>query len=271
MFILHFFSTLFAYDFMRDAIVAGTLAAIVSSMVGYFVVLRNQNFASHALSHIGFAGATGAGLIGLSPTVGQLILTAVSAVFMGCIGDRAANRDVAIGLTLAVFLGLGMLFLYFYTDYAGHAMSILFGNIFGVSTLLIKIMLFYSLVSLLGLLLISNRLILTTLEPDIAEAKGISLRFISVMFLLTLSIAVTEASQVVGILLVSTLIVGPAASAICCTRSISRGLGLSVLLGIAMVWVGIILSYITNWPVSFWVSLLSFLSYLCFKNLSSAC
>jgi len=265
--IIPFVSELFAYNFMRYAFAAGTMAAIVSAVIGYFVVLRAQNFAAHALSHIGFAGAAGAGLIGLSAPTGQLGLTVLAAIGMGGLGERTSKSDVAIGITLAFSLGLGILFLYFYTNYAGRAMAILFGNLLGVSSTLLKAMLVYSIISLAGLAVIARPLLFSTLEPELAEAKGVSLPLISILFLILVAIAITEASQVVGILLVFTLLIGPAASAAICSRSVWQGLGLSVILGLLIVWIGIILTYVTDWPVSFWISALSFCCYLFFKKI----
>jgi zinc/manganese transport system permease protein len=261
-------SEIFTYDFMCNAFIAGTLAAIVSAVMGYFMVLRTQAFASHALSHIGFAGAAGAGLIGLSPPAGQLGLTLIAAISMGSMGERAAKSDVAIGITLAFSLGLGILFLYFYSNYAGRAMSILFGDLLSVSPALLKTMLVYSLISLLGLIFIAKPLLFATLEPELAEAKGVSLHLISILFLILVSIAITEASQVVGILLVFALLIGPAASAICLTKTFWSGLTVSILLGLIIVWAGIFLTYFTNWPASFWISTLSFFSYLLSKMIA---
>jgi zinc/manganese transport system permease protein len=261
-------SEMFSYDFMRNAFVAGTLAALVSAIMGYFMVLRSQAFASHALSHIGFAGAAGAGLIGLSPPAGQLGLTLIAAISMGAMGERIAKSDVAIGITLTFSLGLGILFLYFYANYAGRAMSILFGDLLSVSPALLKTMSIYSLVSISGLVIIAKPLLFATLEPELAEAKGVSLHLISILFLILVSIAITEASQVVGILLVFALLIGPAASAISCTQTFWSGLTVSVLLGLIIVWGGIFLTYYTNWPVSFWISTLSFIFYLIFRNFS---
>lgn len=259
-------SQLFAYDFIRNAFAAGTIAAIVSAIVGYFVVLRGQTFAGHALSHISFAGAAGAGLVGLSVASGQLLLTLLASIGMGSLDEKAAKSDIAIGITLAFSLGLGILFLYFYTNYAGRATVILFGDLFAVSSETIRNMLIYSCISLLGLALLGKRLLFTSLEPELAEAKGISLRNLSILFFMLVSVAITEASQIVGILLVFTLLVGPPASALCLTHSFWKGLGIAVLIGIATVWLGIILSYITDWPVSFWISALSFFSYLACRN-----
>lgn len=266
---IELFHVLFGYDFMRYAFAAGTMAAIVSAAVGYFVVLRAQNFAAHALSHIGFTGAAAAGLLALSPTTGQLGLTLLAAVSMGALSERASKSDTAIGITLAFALGLGMLLLYFYSNYAGRAMVILFGDLFGVSSALLKAMLVYSILSLAGLAWIARPLLFSTLAPELAEAKGLSLRRICILFFILIAIAITEASQVVGILLVFTLLIGPAASALCCARTVRGGLILAIMLGVLTVWAGIILAYATNWPVSFWISALSFLSYLCFKLFKS--
>lgn len=103
--------TIFQYAFMRNAFAAGTIVALVAGIVGYFVVLRSLAFAGHALSHIGFAGATGAVVLGLNPVVGLLAFTVASAFGMGALGKRIYGRDVAIGIVLAWTLGLGVLFL----------------------------------------------------------------------------------------------------------------------------------------------------------------
>ena len=137
-------------------------------------------------------------------------------------------------------------------------MGILFGDLLGVSREFIKQMLIYSAVCLLALVFLMRPLLFATLEPELAEAKGVSLRLISILFLMLVAIAVTEASQVVGVLLVFTLLVGPAAIAIRCTRTVWKGIFLAVLLGVLFVWVGIVLAYYTNWPISFWISALSF-------------
>src|SRR5579872_3314303 len=131
---------IFQYAFMRNAFAAGTIVAIVAGVVGYFVVLRSLSFAAHALSHIGFAGATGAVVLGttslfsfVNPIFGLLTFTVASAVGMGALGKRIRGRDVAIGIVLAWTLGLGVLFLSLYTGYATEAYALLFGEILGIS------------------------------------------------------------------------------------------------------------------------------------------
>ena len=115
------------YDFMRTAFMAGGLVAIVAGSVGFFLVLRHLTFAGHALSHVGFAGATGSVLIGVNPLWGMLAFTVAAGTAMGLLGDRLRGRDVAVGIILSLSLGLGVLFLYLYTAHATQATAILFG------------------------------------------------------------------------------------------------------------------------------------------------
>lgn len=255
------FFNLFGYDFMRHAFLAGTLSAILAGVVGYFVILRNLTFAAHALGHIGFAGASGALLIGIAPITGQFILTVLSALGMGIFSKRLTKSDMAIGIILSFALGLGSLFLHFYHGYAGQAMTILFGNLLGVSVSDLKLMAWLTILSLFATSLISKRLLFSSLEPELAEAKGISLFWMSILFITIMAIAVTLASQVVGIILVFTLLIGPAAIAIQWTRHFWTGIFTSVLLALVIVWAGISLAYFTDWPISFWISAIVFVIY----------
>ena len=253
---------MFAYEFMRHALIAGTFAAIISGTVGYFVIMRNLSFASHALGHIGFAGASGALLISLPPIVGQLILTLIAAIGIGALGDRISKNDMVIGIILSFCLGLGTLFLHFYGGYAGQAMIILFGNLLGVSNQDLTLMMWSTILSLVAMSIISKKLLFASLEPELAEAKGMSLFWISIIFVVIMAIAVTIASQVVGIILVFTLVIGPAAIAIQWTQRFWTGISLSAVLSILIVWIGLILSYMTDWPISFWISAIVFVMYL---------
>src|SRR2546421_14385 len=124
---------LFHYQFMVHAYEAGTVVAIAAGAIGYFVVLRGSSFAAHALSHIGFAGAAGAVVLGLSPVVGLLAFTLGSGSIIGALGSRLRGRDVTIGIVLAWTLGLGVLFISLYTGYATEAYALLFGEILGIS------------------------------------------------------------------------------------------------------------------------------------------
>jgi zinc/manganese transport system permease protein len=245
------------YDFMRNAFLAGGIVAIVSGAVGSFLVLRNLTFAGHALSHVGFAGATGSLLLGLNPLWGLVVFTLAAAIAMGFLGERLRGRDVAVGIILSLALGLGVLFLYLYTSHATQATAILFGNLLGVGPQTVWALLALSGVSLGALAFIARPLLFATLAPELAEAKGVSLRLISVLFLAIVAFAVAEAAQVVGVLLVFALMVGPAAAALRLTSRLRWGISLAVLLAVTETWLGIALAYVTDWPTSFWIVLLS--------------
>ena len=250
------------YDFMQHAFIAATIVALVAGPVGYFLVLRGQTFAGHALSHVGFTGATGAVLIGVAPIWGLVLLTVACGIGMGMLGERLANRDVAIGIVLALALGFGLLFLHFYTAFATQATSLLFGNVLGVDVATIWTLLGLGIVSLAALALISRPLLFASVQPELAEAKGVNLRLFSVLFLAVVALATAECTQIVGVLLVFSLMIGPAAAAQRLTSRIGLGIALSMALALAEAWSGIVLAYYTDWPVSFWITLLSGLVYL---------
>ena len=253
---------LFAYDFMVNAFAAATIVAIVSGLVGFFLVLRGQTFAGHALAHVGFTGATGAVLVGVSPLWGLVVVTVAGGVGMGLLGERLAGRDVAIGMVLALALGFGLLFLHFFTAYASQATALLFGNVLGVDVPTLWTLLGLGLVSLAGLAAISRPLLFASLQPELAEARGVSLRLVSVLFLAIVALATAECAQIVGVLLVFTLMVGPAATAQRLTTRLGRGLLFSTALALAEAWLGIVLAFYTDWPTSFWITALSGAAYL---------
>jgi zinc/manganese transport system permease protein len=252
----------FQYDFMRYAVMAGSLAAILSSLVGFFVVARQLGFAAHALGHVAFAGATGAILLGWMPLVGQLIVTLAAGVTMGSLGRRLEERETIVGVTLALALGVGVLFLHFYQAYSGQANSILWGNLLGVSSSALHWMAWLTVIGIICLALLSRPLWFSSLAPALAEARSISLNTIAILFFCIIAVAITLASQVVGVLLVFTLVIGPPAIALQWTRNFWSGISLSCLLGLIIVWLAIFLSYYTDWPISFWISAWVFVLYL---------
>ncbi len=254
--------TMLDYDFMQNAFAAASIVAIVAGLVGYFLVLRGQTFAGHALAHVGFTGATGAVLIGIPPLWGLILMTVAGGVGMGLMGERLTNRDVAIGVVLAFSLGLGLLFLHFFTAYATQATAILFGNVLAVDVETVWILLGLGLLSLAALAVISRPLLFASLQPELAEAKGVSLRLYSVLFLAIVALATAECAQIVGVLLVFALMVGPAAAAQRLATSIGWSLALSAALALAKSWLGLTLAFYTDWPTSFWISALSATVYL---------
>jgi zinc/manganese transport system permease protein len=253
--------TMFDYEFMRNAFAAAGVAALMSGLVGYFLVLRGQTFAGHALGHIGFAGATGAVLIGVAALWGLIGFTVAAGVGMGLMGERLSGRDVAIGVVLALALGFGLLFLHYYTAFAAQATALLFGNVLAVDRATIATLLGLGAVTLAALAAIMRPLIFASLQPELAEAKGVPLRFVSTAFLAIVALAVSASAQIVGVLLVFALMVGPPATAQRLVRSLWSGLALSAGIALAEAWIGIAMAYYTDWPVSFCIALLSALGY----------
>jgi len=252
---------MFAYEFMTNAFAAAGIVAVVSSLVGYFLVMRGQTFAGHALSHIGFAGATGAGLIGLAPLWGLLAFTVAAGVMMGALGERLSNRDVVIGVVLALALGFGLLFLHYYTSFATQATALLFGNVLAVDRAMIVALAVLGAITVVALAAIMRPLIFASLQPELAEAKGVPLRFVSMAFLAIVALAVSECAQIVGVLLVFTLMVGPPAAAQRVTTGLWSGLFVSAALALSEAWLGLTMAFYTDWPVSFCIAVLSALGY----------
>src|SRR5438309_3790777 len=214
---------LLRYAFMQHAFEAGTVVALSAGVIGYFVVLRGLSFAAHALSHIGFAGATGAVLVGTTPIVGLLVFTMSAGAVMGALGQRLRGRDVTIGLVMAWSLGLGLLFTRLYRGSANLAIGILFGQIFGITIQEVAATFVAGAVTVLLVLAVYRPLLFATLDEEVAEAKGVPVRALSIAFMVVLAVAVSEAVQVVGVLLIFALIVAPAAIAERFTTWPSRG------------------------------------------------
>lgn len=250
------------YAFMQHAYLAGAIVAIVAGVVGYFVVLRGLSFAGHALSHIGFAGATGAVVLAVNPIFGLLAFTVGSAVGMGILGKRIHGRDVAIGIVLAWTLGLGVLFLSLYTGYATEAYALLFGEILGISLRDVLVTLIAGVITLLAVAALYRPLLFASFDDEVAEARGVPVRFLTIAFMVILALAVSEAVQVVGVLLIFALLVTPAAIAERLTPRPARAIAISVVLALAFTWAGLFVSYYLPYPVSFFITTLAFASYV---------
>ncbi len=260
--ILSDLAAMWQYDFMRHAFEAGTIVAIVAGVIGYFIVLRRSSFAAHALSHIGFAGAAGAVLFGINPLLGLLVFTCGGGFAIATLGRKAATRDVQIGIVLAFMLGLGVLFISLYSGYATEAYSLLFGEILGISSSDVLVTGIFGLILLIAAAAIYRPLLFTSLDEDVAEAKGISIFWIGVAFMLLVAIATSIAVQVVGVLLIFALMVTPAAVAQRLARRPAQGIAISALIALLATWFGLFISFYLPYPVSFFITTITFLVYL---------
>lgn len=253
---------IFSYPFMQHAYEAGTIVAIVAGIVGYFVVLRRSSFAAHSLSHIGFAGAAGAALVGVSPVYGLLLFTTVGGSSMAVLSPKAANRDISIGTVLAFMLGLGVLFISLYTGYATEAYSILFGEILGISSSDVLLTLVAGLTILVAVSAVYRPLLFSSLDEDVAEAKGAPTFILGIVFMLLVAVATSIAVQVVGVLLIFSLMVTPAAIAQQLAKRPQRVILISVGVALMATWLGLFIAFYEPYPVSFFITSIVFVSYL---------
>ena len=253
---------LFHYEFMVHAFEAGTIVAIVAGAIGYFVVLRGSSFAAHALSHIGFAGATGAVVLALNPIIGLLAFTLGAGVAIGALGNHLRGRDVTIGIVLAWALGLGVLFLSLYRGFATEAYALLFGQILGISTADVEVTLAAGAVTLAALVAVYRPLLFSSVDEELASAKGVPVTALSIGFMAILAVAVTEAVQVVGVLLIFALIVTPAAIAVRFSSRPPVAIVLGIALALGFTWLGLAISFYSPHPVSFFITSLAFATYV---------
>jgi zinc/manganese transport system permease protein len=253
---------LFHYPFMRHAFAAGTIVAILAGVVGYFVVLRQSSFAAHALSEIGFAGASGGVAFGFSAVYGLLGMSLIGAVLIGALGKRLRGRDAVIGSVLAMCLGLGSYFLTRYKGNASGAFSLLFGQILGIGVHDVWIIAVCGVLTVGLVAAVYRPLLFASLDEDVAEARGIPVRALSIGFLVIVAVAVTAAVQVVGVLLIFSLLVLPGAIAERLCRTPGRAIALCVATSLLFVWTGLIITYYTNFPVGFLITSFAFVGYL---------
>jgi len=254
--------SIFQYSFIQNAFLTGSVVAVVGGFVGYFLVTRGLTFAGHALSHIGFAGAAAALLIGVDPIFGMLAFTMVAGAGIGVFGKDLREEDINIGIVMTLALGLGALFISLYNGYAEQAYSILFGTILGISHTDVLITLAIGVATIAVMAVIFRPLLFSSVDPEVAEARGVPVRALGILFLILVAVAVSMSVEVVGVLLIFTLLVGPAATA---TRLVHDPIGAvsaSVGLALAYTWLGIFLAATGNWPVTFYIATISFIVYL---------
>ncbi len=253
---------LLPYPFVQDMLLAGVLVSVVAGLVSRFVVARNMSFAVHALAEVGFTGSAGFILLGLSPVLGLLSGSLVTALVIGTLGLRVRERDSVVGVVMAFGLGLGVLFITLYPRYASEAFSILFGAITTVSQVDLILLVAMAVITIVGLGVMYRPLTFATVDPLVAEARGVPVRLVSILFLLMLAASVAEAVQIVGVLLILTLLITPGATAERLTAH--PGLATLASVGVALLATvgGILLALVTTVPVSFYVTTIAFACYL---------
>jgi len=250
------------YSFIQNAFIASFFVAIVAAVIGYFMLVRGLTFAGHAFSHVGFAGAAGAVWLGINPLYGLLTFTIAAAIAIASIGKQYRERDVPIGIIFTLALAFGVLFLFLYNGYAEEAYSILFGTILGISTQSVLITAFFSLLTIAAVICIFRPLLFSSVDEEVAKARGVPTDKLSILFLILCAITVSVSVQVVGVLLIFTLLVGPAATAMRLVKGPYKAIGLAIVFGLLYSWAGIFLAAQTNLPVSFFIATLSFAVYL---------
>jgi len=261
---------LLLFHFMQTAYAAGTLVAILAGVAGYFVVLRGQSFVAHTLSQVGFPGAAAGVLVHVSPVAGLMAFCVAAAVGIGWRG-RDVSREVqagsrvesaAVGSILAFSLGLGLLFVRLYAGSAQGVYAFLFGSILGITDRDVEVTFAAVLLALAALTWMARPLVFASVDPDVAEARGVPVRALALAFLVVLALAVAVTVQIVGTLLIFALLVAPGATALQVTARPGAGVLLSVALALACTWIGLALAYYTFVPVGFLISSLAFAAYV---------
>jgi zinc/manganese transport system permease protein len=240
---------MFAHEFIRNAFLAGTAVAFACGLIGYFVVLRAQVFAGDALTHVAFTGAIAAAAAGADPRIGLFAATIAIALAIGALGDRSHAGDVAIGVTFAWILGLGVYFLAIFSSGSGGGNGLLgartlFGSIFGLSAADARLAAAIAAVIILALAAIARPLLFATVDAAVAAARGVPVRALGLLFLALLGATAAEATQAVGALLLLGLLAAPAGAAQRLTPNPYLGLGISGLLAVLATWAGLTISYL---------------------------
>jgi zinc/manganese transport system permease protein len=238
-----------AQEFMRNALVTGSAVGIACGLVGWFVVLRAQVFAGDALSHVAFTGALAAAALGIDIKAGLFFATILGGVVMGALGNRARTDDVVIGTLFAWTLGIGVLCLSIFTTNGSGSngtagVRVLFGSIFGLSTADVHTSVVLAVVAVALLGVMARPLLFASLDGTVAAAQGVPVRAIGLVFLGVVGLVAAQATQAVGALLLLGLLAAPAGAAHRLTARPYAGLGLSALLAVGSVWLGLTLSYL---------------------------
>jgi zinc/manganese transport system permease protein len=253
---------LLSYQFMVNALEAGTIVAVMAGVVGWYMVLRRQSFAGHTIAVMSFPGAAGAALAGVPSALGYYLACGIAALSIGRSGGSAgrgrSGEPAAIGVVQVAGLALGFLFLSLYSGVLEQLQTLLFGTFLGIDRNQVLTLLLVAVVVLAALAVVGRPLLLASLDPEVAHARGVPVRALDVGFLLILGLAVAATSQITGALLVFALLVAPPAAAQALTPRPGLSLVLSISFALLVTWVGLGISYFSIYPLGFFVTSLAF-------------
>ena len=258
---------LFLFHFMVNALRAGTIVAIVSGALGYFMVLRRESFAGHTLAVIGFPGAAGAIWLGVNPLFGYFGFCLAGAMIIAALpgtstASNGTDNSAAVGAVLAFALACGFLFVSLHKGFLSELNGLLFGTIVGINDTQVIVLLVAGCTCVGVLSVIARPLLFATVDPDVARARGVPVRILAVTYLALLGVAAAGTSQVTGSLLVFALLVAPAATATRVTARPALGLTLSIVFAIAVTWIGEFIAFFSPYPIGFWVTTLAFAGFV---------
>lgn len=258
---------LFAFHFMVNAFRAGTVVAVLAGALGWFMVLRRQTFAGHTLAMVSFPGAAGAILLGVSATAGYFAACIAAALVIAMVPRPASGRgysqeSAVTGTVQAFLLACGALFVSLYGGFLTGLTSLLFGTFLGISDSQVLTLLAVGAVALAVLGMMARPLLFATIDPDVARARTVPVRLVGTVFLVLLGCAAAEVSQITGALLVFALLVMPAAAAQQLTASPVASFAITIVIGLAVTWLGLAAAYFTIYPVGFYIATFGFAAYL---------
>ena len=258
---------LFEFHFMVNAFRAGTAVAITAAAVGWFMVLRRQTFAGHTLGIVAFPGAAAAIWLGVSATFGYFAFCIAAALAFAALprttgGGSSSEESALIGTVQAFAVASGFLFVSLYGGFLNGLTSVLFGSFLGITDAQVLTLAIVAVVVVAVLAVVRKPLLFSSVDPDVATARGVRSRLLSTMFLVVLAAAVAAASQITGALLVFALLVVPAASAQVLTARPGLSLALAATFGIVITWAGLACAYYSPYPVGFWTTTIAFATYV---------
>ena len=253
---------LFEFPFMVNAFRAGTIVAVAAGLAGWFMVLRRQAFAGHTLALVGFPGAAGAVLVGLSAPVGFYAFCVAAALVIARLpqsaGRSSSEESAVIGTVQAFALATGFLFVSLYRGNLNGINALLFGSFLGITRSQVALLVVLAAVALAALAVIARPLLFASIDPHVAAARGLPVRMLSAAFLLLLGAAAAATSQITGSLLVFALLVLPAATAQRLTARPAVGATISVGLALVVTWLGLAFGYYSTYPIGFYVTTIAF-------------